>query len=149
MVAEGVSGITGGTHDRGDAHTQRRSLFVSQIIRDLDLHVSLDHDILRKSAILRLRLVRPMDHPADPIALGKRLGHLAANRLDNAGIVAADADAHAVSLNVLPVGRVEGQGGRADQDVIITELGEGHRLNLGRAGLGDDDGFDLGWGSHG
>ena len=145
-----MEGLVEALGDGADAHAQRRRLLVGQVVGGLDLQVALDDDVLGERAALGLQAVGPVDEAADAVALGKRLGHLGSDLLDDARVVAPHARPHGAfpHADVLPVRRVERHGRGADEYVVIGDGGQGHRLDLGRAGLGDDHGFDLSGGCH-
>ncbi|KAM3557275.1 hypothetical protein ARSEF4850_005150 [Beauveria asiatica] len=83
-----------------------------------------------------------MDLAGDAVALFPAVD-IVAHLLDDAGMVAADAASNvgAAPGDVLPVGRVDGDGLDADEQPARKDLGQQHVADSGPAQLDDDNGF--------
>ena len=111
------------TYNGTNPDAEGSSLFVAQVVWGLDLDIPLDDNVLSKCPVFRLDRVCSVGKATDAIPWGEGLGDPAADLLDDARIVTAYSTARVAidSLDVLPVGWVEGHGRGAHQDVVLAE----------------------------
>lgn len=89
-----------------------------------------------------------MTHTAYAIALFEWFGYVRADGEDGASVVAAEEGAGGGEVvEVFPVGGVKGDEGGGDEEVGVSEMGEGAvRVEEGVGGGGDFEGFLRGHG---